>query len=314
MLLARGLFGLVVALACLAFSLPALALPSAPSVPGKEYSDHVDVDQFQVNDPLQNLEWDGLGNNFDAFDYSLSGPPPADPDQVDALANSLDFLFNEVQANLATMIVSLDNENFIRNHNTDGSIGIWASAADVRSPSPPAEVDAVEVWGTIDADHYSYIGDAVFPGPPAPPGTPRISIFYFNGVSSTPYILHDQVRDALNASFGFGVEDIDVDALMVQDLTQVGLWEPSDTIIFSLRPIPLTLDGGELFVWQNGGAVTYLNHGGRIWDTVNPVSTIFGSFTDNIDAFEAIPEPGSLLLLAPAIGILLGRRLRAGRS
>jgi hypothetical protein len=168
MLLARGLFGLLVALACLAFSLPAQALPSAPGVPGKEYSDNVDVDQFQVNDPLQNLEWDGLGNNFDAFDYSLSGPPPADPDQVDALANGLDFLFNEVQVNLAAMIVSLDNENFIRNHNTDGSVGVWATAADVRSPSPPREVDAVEVWGTIDADHYSYIGDAVIPGPPAP--------------------------------------------------------------------------------------------------------------------------------------------------
>jgi hypothetical protein len=93
----------------------------------------------------------------------------------------------------------------------------------------------VEVWGPIDANHYFYIGDAVLPGPPAPPGTPRISIFYFNGVSSAPYILHDQVRDALNASF------------------------------------------------------------------------------ENIDAFEAIPEPGGLGLLASALGLLLGHRLRAGR-
>ncbi len=280
----------------------AVTLPTPASVPGKEYSDNVDVDQFQVVDPLQNLAWDGLGGNTDAFDYSLSGPPPADPDQVDALAFHNDFLFNEVQVNQAAMIVSLETENFIRSHDTSGSVGIWASATDIRSPATPTEVDAVEVWGTVDADHYSYIGDAVVPGAPAPPGTPAISIFYFDGISSTPYILHDQVRDALNNSFGFGLDSVDVDALMVQDLTQTGIWETTDTIIFSVRPVG-TLDGGELFVWKNGFGVTYLNHGGHTWDTLNPVATIFGASTENIDALEAIvPEPSSLALAA--FGIL----------
>ena len=283
------------------------------SVPGKEYSDNVDVDQFQIVDPLQNLAWDGLGGNFDAFDYSLSGPPPADPDQVDALANHDDFLFNEVQVNQATMIVSLENENFIRSHSPSGNAAIWATALDIRSPNPPTEVDAVEVWGPIDADHYSYIGDAVIPGPPAPPGTPAISIFYYDGINSTPYILHDQVRDALNASFAFGLDSIDVDALMVQDQTTVGLWEPGDTIIFSVRPVA-PLDGGELFVWQNGVGVNYLQHGGRTWDTLNPVATIFNTTFENIDAFEAIPEPSSLLLLSMAVCVLMGQRLRRRRQ
>lgn len=282
------------ALVVIGWASSAAALPPPSAVPGKEYSDNVDVDQFQANDPLQNLYWDGLGGNVDAFDYSLSGPPPQDPDQVDALANHLDYLFNPLLANQVSMVVSLENENFLRNHNPTGSVGIWATANDIRSPGNPVEVDAVELWGGVDADHYSYIGDPILPNPPGG-GFPAVSVFYYDGVTSSPYILYTQLFNQLTG-FGLDVPSIDVDALMVQDVTQVGVWETGDTIIFSLRPTG-TLDGGELFVWTNGQPIQYLVHGGRTWDTANPVALIFGSNTENIDALEAVPEPATAGML-----------------
>jgi hypothetical protein len=299
-------------------------------VPGKEYSDDVDVDLFQVNDPLQNLSWDGLGGNTNAFDYSGSGPPPEDPDQVDALANEQDYLFFQLLNNQAAMVVSLQQENFLRNHNPNSTVGIWATAQQLRNMAPggqPAEVDAVELWGDpsspqhdgsggIDSNHYSYIGDSI---PPVPPGGgfPPVSIFYYDPANhvSKPYILHDPLRDALNQSFGFGVNQIDVDGLMVYDIAGNTVWDLGDWIIFSLRPVTggVFLDGGELFVWRNGQPMTYLQHGGRTWDTLNSVALIFNANTENIDALEAvpfIPEPGSLLLALTAAAMLAVRRRR----
>ena len=302
-------------------------LPAPASVPGKEYSDNVDVDQFQVNDPLQNLSWDGLGGNTDAFDYSGSGPPPEDPDQVDALANEQDYLFFPLLNNRAAMIVSLGQENFLRNHNPNGTVGIWATPLDVRNP-PAAEVDAVELWGDpnspqhdgaggVDANHYSYIGDFI---PPVPPGGgfPPVSIFYYDPANhrSTPYIFHDPLRDALNQSFNFDLSQIDVDALMVWDIAGNTVWDMGDWIIFSLRPTG-ALDGGELFVWQNGLPMVYLQHGGRTWDTLNPVALIFNANTENIDGLEAvtyIPEPATLPLLLVALASLRVARNRFSRT
>ncbi len=208
-------------------------LPPPASVPGKEYSDDVDVDQIKANDPLRNLGWDGLGGNTNAFDYSGSGPPPVDPDQVDALANEQDYLFFPLLSNRAAMIVSLGQENFLRNHNPNGAVGIWATAQQIRNMAPggqPNEVDAVELWGDpsspqhdgsggFDSNHYSYFGDPI---PPVPPGGgfPPVSIFHYDpfGHVSKPYINHDPLRDALNQSFQLDLSRIDVDALMVHDV------------------------------------------------------------------------------------------------
>jgi hypothetical protein len=305
-------------------------LPAPTVVPGKEYSDHVDVDQSQVIDPLQNLFWDGLGGNVDAFDYSGSGPPPEDPDQVDALANEQDYLFFPLLNNQSAMIISLDQENFLRNHNPTGATGVWATPLDVRS-LPASEVDAVELWGDpsspqhdglggFDANHYSYIGDFIAPVPPG--GIPPISIFHYDPFThvSKPYIFHDPLRDALNQSFGFGLDQIDVDALMVYDLAGDTEWNVGDWIIFSLRPVsafPMALDGGELFVWQNGQPIVYLQYGGRTWDTLNPVAQIFNANTENIDALESvtfIPEPATAPLTALWLALFMRRCRSPGSS
>lgn len=309
-------------------SAPAAAqLISPTAVPGKEYSDHRDVDQSKVADDLQNLFWDGFGNNLDAFDYSTSGPPPLDPDQVDALANEQDYLFQNMLNNTATMIVSLDTENFLRYRTPTGVANIWATGLQIRGANnngPPTEVDAVELWGgpgsppqhdgsgSFDANHYSYIGDAVIPVPPG--NVPAISIFHYdpNTNVSKSYIDHDPLRNQLNLSFGWSLESIDVDALMVDDIAGDTLWGTGDTIIFSLRPVnagPIFLDGGELFVWQNGLPIQYLVHGGITWDTLNPVGLLFNSNSENIDALEGIiPEPNAAILILAGMAMVGCRR------
>ncbi|MEM8678419.1 MAG: hypothetical protein AAGF97_03590 [Planctomycetota bacterium] len=329
----------------LARALPGATLPSPTMIPGKEYSDTQDVDAAQQVDPLNNLWWDGTGVVADAFDYTASGPPPADPDQVDALANGQDLLFSQLLTNQAAMIVSLQQENWLRHHNPNGAVGTWATPTQIRNPAP-VEVDAVELWvqdsppagrgaPLLDANHYSYAGDPISPNPPGG-GFPPVSIFAFlpsgpgpvvnwlgqidnDGIfgQSTPYILHDWLRDQLNQDFNFDLTAVDVDALMVNDVDHNLVWETGDSIIFSLRPTQghtTNLDGGELFVWQNGNPMQYLQHGGLTWDTANPVGTIFGAHTENIDALEAmfiIPEPSTAWFLLAAT-LCLGHPVRRG--
>jgi hypothetical protein len=341
----HALFALAVMLAgpCLAPVLAQVVPPAA--VQGKEYSNSPDETAAGAFDPLHNIQWDNPALPADTFDYSGSGPPPEDPDQVDALANHRDHLFGPVVAGAVPFVVSFESVPLagfagddVYYHTPAGGTGLWAlGPVDVNVPVPPDDVDALELWGPPvlgqqhdpwlgmppppgapdDANNYSYVGDCVVPGPPAPPGTPAISVFYFvpnplPGMpgTSTIYITHDELRNALVAQYAAdpGLPDIeagrpiDVDALMVFDELGNGVWEDSDTIVFSLRPTAATVmicgglvpanpfDGGEIWVWTRGFLPQFLVHGGRTWDTPNPVGTIFGVPTENIDALEAILE------------------------
>ena len=296
-------------------------LTPVTAVPGKEYSNHRDIDMLHAGDPLQDLEWDGLGGNLDANDYSGSGTPtPFDPDQVDALANNSDFLLNELVASTAGMVLSLESENFIRYHGAAGGVGIWATADQVRSSGPGIDnaddVDGLEIWGPIDANHYSIIGDPVTP--------PDISIYYYDvgPHTSIGYIAHSTLLAEVNRFLGTGFEQIDVDALMVNDFTTLGDWEGGDEILFSLRPVidptgAPGLDGGEIFHWINGVGMSFLVHGGVTWDTANDVRGLFGSLSENINALEAvtmeaIPEPS--LLLPVGLFFVFMTALRRKRS
>lgn len=280
-------------------------LTPVAAVPGKEYSNNRDIDMGHAPDSMQNLEWDGLGANIDAFDYSGSSPSTSpDLGEVDALSNNTDAFLNELVASTAGMVLSLESENFVRYHDVSGGVGIWATADQVRSSAPGVDnaddVDALEIWGPIDANHYSILGD-----PATPPDT---SVYYYDSTAhaSTTYIAHSTLLAEVNRFLGMDLQEIDVDALMVNDLTTVGDWEGNDEVLFSLRPVldptgALALDGGEIFHWINGVGMSFLVHGGVKWDTANDVMGLFGSASENINALEAvsmeetIPEPSLLL-------------------
>lgn len=317
-------------------------LPPA-AVIGKELSNDRDEDSTGAPNDLRNLGWDGLGNTVDAFDYSTSGPPPLDPDQVDALANTSDYLFPEVLANRASLVLSFDMRNDIHFHETNGNTGIWATPPQVSNNPLLDDVDGLELWtgdvgvqkdglvtplGDFDANHYSIVGDPVTPAsPPSPPGTPAVSVYLYQPLIdvSTPYILHNDLRNAVAQFLGFEPDQVtvDLDAMLLNDRVQEDpvpggppwTWDIGDQIIFSLWPDTLLgLDGGELFFWENGQPVQWLVHGGRVWDTANPVAQVFGVNTENINALEAvIPEPASLALLAAAAALIGARRQRARR-
>jgi hypothetical protein len=333
-------------LAALAIATAPAAAAQAPrlgAVPGKEYSNAQDETALGLPDPLQNIQWDNPLAPVDTFDYSGSGPPPEDPDQVDALANHQDFLFHQLIAGAVPLVLSFETVavpffqgDDIWFHTPGGLRGLWAlGPLDINVPVPPDDVDGLELWGTTDvvvqhdpwfgmppppgvtddANHFSYVGDCIVPGPPAPPGTPAVSVFFFvpNPVPGMPgasaiYITHDELRNALVAQSLADPDlpdiepdrPIDVDGLMVFDALGNGVWEDGDTIVFSLWPTastvlvcggvvpPSPFDGGEIWVWTRGALPTFLVHGGVTWDTPNAVGALFGVPTENIDALEAV--------------------------
>lgn len=154
-------------------------------VPGKEYSDSVDVDAFGALDPAQVISWDGVrhpatlnSGSVDSFDYNVPGLPTfIQNPQVDALANNADALFNLVVRNEATLIFSVTGDSFApgrwaglgpgaRVHWED-STGGHAPWALVEAPpaGPPGgmgpgvnhhlvrDLDALEVWGPEPPSH-----------------------------------------------------------------------------------------------------------------------------------------------------------------
>ena len=308
-------------------------VPPPPRVPGKEYSNHLDRRGFLVDpgdpgaphspDPEQNIAWDGIGGTADTFDYSLSRANQGDTvdREVDALANQRDVLYREVVANRTPLAFSTDLDPKIWYETVSGSSGIWAPALAVDQRSPD-DVDGLEVWGrepeapvdaptaSDDANRYSLEFD------PAIPGGARISVWHYDPTFhvSTPYLTAAAIAGAIGRTDL--APQIDLDAMMNLDESgEADTADAGDRILFSIDPIDV-FDGGEIWEWTVGGPpAAFLSHGGHLWDTAFPVMATFGTATENINALEAIPEPGSLVLMLLGAACMLGsRRRRDGRA
>jgi hypothetical protein len=323
--------------------LPGPGIPSPADVPGKDFSHHLDRDALGLFDPEQNIAWDGTGGTRDAFDYEgsrLPYPDVAGPNQVDALGNGGDALFDAVISDVAALLFSVGAT--VPGGPGDASIyfeaahgfgpppvpsGIWAfPLPDIDDTHFVADVDGLEVWGTDlddDADRYSIYGDPFvdLSGGAAPPLKVAVWSYDPGAHLSAPAFLTTDLAAAIDLQFGgpgdgdfwsFLVETMDVDAIMVQ----------GDRLLFSIAPIvvpgpggPLaSFDGGEIFVYHGAGAATsFLHHAGHDWDTAfDIVGTygVLGVMSENINALEAIavPEPSTLALAVCCLLVLPVRR------
>lgn len=154
---------------------------------GKEYSRDIDQDAMGAALPEQVVAWDGVGGTLDGLNYTGSRPVGVPRlQQVDALANSLDAMYDETLSDRAHLIFSHTDRVGIYNASgvfggfgpvvpmsgpvllTNGNTILgaaevsveeagayagpsvqhgWATASMVNSMAPAADLDALEVWG-----------------------------------------------------------------------------------------------------------------------------------------------------------------------
>ncbi len=202
---------------------------------------------------------------------------------------------------------------------------LWASQPEISGMPLPKDVDGVELWGREptenslgNADKYSL--DLDFPS----------STSVWNA-SGSGYISHPMIVSAVTALLGpipgsaelpfddqEGPNAINLDALMVNDVVgdpdvfdqEIFGEGEADSIIFSIRQIINPMDpdgyyatGSELFVLDAAAGVSFLAHGGHLWDHGYSLTDLrifyqdqeqFGAVID-INAIEAIaqlPIPG----------------------
>lgn len=366
-------------------------------VGGKEYSHDRDSTTIGAGvvppppfDAQQVIAWDGIGGATDASDFTGTRPLYTPEDEIDAIANHMDFAYQQLKDDIAHLVFSVDdyftvyggggptpgffapsagpiplgNGNLIGGAgeysveestfygNTPDTQYVWAPQPRINAMPFPVDVDGVEVWGPepplADTDKYSLDVDGLSGG------VAGGAVSVWNG-SGSPYVLHSAVVAGVtsllgplppgvfspDAEIGFvdGIQAINVDALMVQDIIgdpdrfdvgpdgPAGGPGPGDEIIFSIRQIvdPGDADGyyatgSEIFILNADGTVSFLVHGGHTWDHAYALSTFFFSPDDglqgvlDINALEAIgefatPEPSSVVLLL-AGGMIMFRRRR----
>ena len=288
-------------------------LPAPPNVPGKEFlhrdlmlgTNHDDL-TLPAPFPGMSLRWDGLGGTQNGIVF---------PFNSDAIAAERDLLFTDVLADQVPIVVAVQGSNNIWYHRssaspTPGAVGLWATPRVIDRSTPnlglddfaliPSQLYGIELWGPEAAP------DGLIGSPDTPGGNQVVNAL---GVPiHSAFALSDAIRRGPAGGqildFASFAADLNLDAMMFFD----------EAIIFSIAPSAFaTFDGGELFVWDGTalGAATFLSHGGRVWDTANDVSSLFGF--ENIVGLEAvaIPEPATLALLAVGSGLLLRRRRRA---
>ncbi len=304
--------------------------------------DYGDLPGLPTSVPPDQLQVDAMANHRDHLFGNITNFAPFATGGPDTTA----LLFS------VTDPAGSKGLNVYRENGMTGATGLWADGesappaqeindhgVDMVTPDNWQNLDALEVWGpeaSSDADRFSLEGDKML----------TTSVWTTTTGAVTPYISQMELSTAVAGllgitdpmDIGFFVDnaDVDVDALIAADDGDtmgggsVHVWDDLDEIIFSLHPFTITLptfgvvgmDGGEVIDWLKGSGITFLTHGGHLWDTafdvtaaVDPMAPM-GSL-ENVDALEAmgkgipIPEPGTYVLLGAMLAAVGLQRRRA---
>jgi hypothetical protein len=270
----------------------------------------LDPGQILYTEPPDTLADTNPQDVIDFFPLIESG---AEPDaQIDALASGCDAYFDEVVADQERLLVSFLSDPgpvvnvAVYHEDPSGATGIEYDQRDVNFPNLPGDLedlDALELWrikdtmSLDDSTFFSTQGD-----------TGGVSIYQFLTGVPVSYITQAQIYTAISTGLTYeGLQaEVDVDALMVRDLREAGIWDQGDEVLFSIRSAG-GWTGVEIVHWKFGSFPTFLVHGGHVWDTTFVPSSVF-PVADNdreVDAIEA-PEPSSALGLLFGAAALLG--------
>ncbi len=243
----------------------------------------------------------------DALDVAPGIGDGDEPDaQIDALANGNDALFAELLANDTELILSVvgdagAEEIATFQVSTGGGFAIEDRHRDLDPKDGSGEggfddLDGLELWGPnvadgYDALYYSFSNDAL----------DGVSVYAQQNGFEFEWVPHSFVVTAVQ-SLGYAgdPEDVDIDALLVRNASGGDFVEAEDAqIVFSIRAVPGSgFDGSELILLDGDGSASFLEHGGRVWDTSFALSSELddlidgaGTAGEDIDAIE-VPEPG----------------------
>ena len=252
-----------------------------PVIPGREYSNNADKDTSGRPDPGQTLQWFGDGSTNDGFEYPTSG-------QVDAMANRGDAFFNSVVNNQSSLLFSTTFDDRIHFEDSNGSGGVAFQPGQIDKLHKPLkidpgvlDVDALELWGPVDANRFSIYGDQ------------NAAVYDYDPVTRVITPLYTQSDIAQAIGIPLYTDLVNIDAMMMS----------GNKIMFSIDPIEQAgLDGGEIWVWDGSQTpASFLKHGGHTWDTKFPVQKTFNTSSENINALESVGKyhltikPGILL-------------------
>ena len=213
------------------------SVPKPDQVMGKEYSH--DFDQTTAGlgggaDPQQVIQWDGIGGTTDGLDFTATRPMWTPDQEIDAIANHNDFLFQELFDDVSHLIFSHDDEVsgflgpvghfpvvvpsggpvLLSNGNTIGGAGevsiekagffhlpetqdVWATQPEVNGMPLPRDVDGLEVWG-VEPVTAALLGDT---------DKYSLDLDVMSGVSvwnasGTPYIPHAAIVSTVTSLLG----------------------------------------------------------------------------------------------------------------
>ena len=235
-------------------------------ISGREYSNNADKDTSGTPDPGQTLQWFGNGSTNNGFDYWTSG-------QVDAMANRGDAFFNSVVNNQSSLLFSTTFDDRIHFEHSNGWGGVAFQPDQIDKPlgiDPGVlDVDALELWGPVDANRFSIYGDQ------------NAAVYdYVIGGPPTPLYTQSDIAQAIGIPLYTDL--VNIDAMMMS----------GNKIMFSIDPIEqAALDGGEIWVWDGSQTpASFLEHGGHTWDTKFPVQQTFDTSSENINALESVAQ------------------------